>query len=103
MAIDSMVSSGCIISGSYIQHSLLFNNVVVHAGSVIEDTVVLPDVTIGERCRIKKTVIDKGAIIPDETIIGENAVKDAKRFYRSPEGVVLVTPDMLGQSLHHVR
>lgn len=103
MAVDSMISSGCIISGAHIQHSLLFNSVVVNAYAYIEDAVILPDVIVGEHCRIKKVVIDKGAIIPDGMVVGEDAVDDARRFYVSPEGVVLITPDMLGQSLHHGR
>lgn len=102
-AVDSMVSGGCIISGSSVRHSLLFSNVRVSSYSQVEDSVILPDVTIGERCRIRKTVIDKGCIIPDGTIIGENLEQDAKRFHISEGGVVLVCPEMLGQELHHVR
>ena len=103
MAVDSMIAGGCIISGAHIQHSLLFNNVVINTFSHIEDSVILPDVVVEEDCRIKKAVIDKGAIIPNATVIGEDLEKDAQRFYVSPEGVVLVTPDMLGDSLHHGR
>lgn len=102
-AVDSMVSGGCIISGGSVRHSLLFSNVRVSSYSQVEDSVILPDVTIGERCRIRKTVIDKGCIIPDGTIIGENLEQDAKRFHISEGGVVLVCPEMLGQELHHVR
>jgi len=103
MAVDSMIAGGCIISGAHIQHSLLFNNVTINACSRIEDAVILPDVVVGENCRIKRAVIDKGCIISDATIIGDNIETDAQRFYVSPEGIVLVTPDMLGQSLHHGR
>jgi len=103
MAVDSMVSGGCIISGASIRHSLLFSNVVVDAHTKIEDAVILPDVRIGERCILKKVIIDKGCKIPDGTIIGEDLALDAKRFHVSEGGVVLVTPDMLGDTLHHVR
>ncbi|WP_127477695.1 glucose-1-phosphate adenylyltransferase [Sulfurivermis fontis] len=102
-AVDSMVSGGCIISGGSVRHSLLFSNVRVNSYSQVEDSVILPDVIIGERCRIRKAVIDKRCIIPDGTIIGENLEQDAKRFHVSEGGVVLVCPDMLGQELHHVR
>ncbi|MEW6646851.1 MAG: glucose-1-phosphate adenylyltransferase [Pseudomonadota bacterium] len=102
-AVDSMVSGGCIISGGSVRHSLLFSNVRVSSYSQVEDSVILPDVTIGERCRIRKAVIDKGCIIPDGTIIGEDLEQDAKRFHVSEGGVVLVCPEMLGQELHHVR
>lgn len=103
MAVDSMVSGGCIISGATVRHSLLFSNVRVNSFSEIEDSVVLPDVEIGENCVIKKAVIDKGCIIPDGMEIGVNLAKDRDRFNVSPEGVVLVVPEMLGQEIHHVR
>jgi glucose-1-phosphate adenylyltransferase len=103
MAVDSMISGGCIISGAHIEHSLLFNNVIINAFSQIKDSVILPDVVVGKNCSIKRAVIDKGTIIPDGTIIGSDLQKDAERFYVSPEGIVLVTPDMLGESLHHGR
>ncbi|MEZ5448594.1 MAG: hypothetical protein R3E89_06175 [Thiolinea sp.] len=56
--------------------------------------------SIGRNCRLTKVIIDKGCIIPDGTVIGEDLEEDAKRFYVSPEGVVLVTPQMLGQELN---
>ena len=103
VAIDSMVSGGCIISGATVRHSLLFSNVRVEEYSVLQSTVVLPDVDIGKNCRIRNAVIDKGCIIPDGMVIGEDAAEDKKCFYVSPKGVILVTPDMLNQELHHVR
>lgn len=102
-AIDTMVSGGCIISGATVRHSLLFSNVRVEEYSVLHSTVVLPDVDIGRNCRIRNAVIDKGCIIPDGMVIGENIEEDKKRFYVTAKGVVLVTPDMLNQELHHVR
>ena len=101
MAIDSMVSGGCIVSGSTIRHSLLFSKVYVDSYSLVEDSVVLPNVKIGQNCRIKKAIIDKGCHIPDGTIIGENPHLDALNYQVSPEGVILVTPDMLNQHIHH--
>jgi glucose-1-phosphate adenylyltransferase len=103
MAVDSMVSGGCIISGSTVRHSVLFSNVEVHSYSLVEDAVVLPDVTIGRHCRLKKVVIDKGCVIPEGTVIGEDPEQDAKRYHVSPKGVVLVTPEMLGQNYRYVR
>lgn len=103
MAVDSMVSGGCIISGSTVRHSVLFSNVEVHSYSLVEDCVVLPDVQIGRHCRLKNVVIDKGCVIPEGTVIGEDLEQDAKRYYVSPKGVVLVTPDMLGQNYRYVR
>lgn len=103
MAVDSMVSGGCIISGAVVRHSLLFSNVVVHEQASVTDSVILPNVVINERARIQKAVIDKGCIIPEGMEIGFDPVADKARFEVSPNGVVLVTPDMIGQQLHMVR
>jgi glucose-1-phosphate adenylyltransferase len=103
MAVDSMVSGGCIISGATVRHSLLFSNVVVNSYSKVEDSVVLPDVEIGSNCKITRAIIDKGCIIPDGMEIGVDLAKDRDRFHVSPEGIVLVVPEMLGQELHYVR
>jgi len=103
MAVDSMVSGGCLISGSRIRHSLLFSDVKVNSYCEISDSVVLPDVVINRHCRLRRTIIDRGCHVPEGTVIGENLQEDAKRYYVSPKGVVLVTPEMLGQELHHVR
>ena len=102
-AIDSMVAGGCIVSGSDVRRSLLFSNVHVHSYTRIEDSVIFPEVDIGRGCVIKKAVIDKGCIIPPDTRIGEDAAVDAARFHVSKGGVVLVTPEMLGQRLHYAR
>jgi len=102
MAVDTMLSGGCLITGATVRHSVLFSNVRIHSFSEIEDSVVLPDVEIRRGCRIKRCVIDKGTRIPEETVIGEDPVEDARRFYVSENGIVLVTPEMLGQKLHAV-
>lgn len=102
MAVDSLVSGGCIISGAKINNSLLFSNVRVEEHSRIESTVVLPNVTIGRNCDINHAIIDRGCEIPDGMIIGKDEEEDRKRFFISPKGVVLVTPEMLGQQIHQV-
>lgn len=102
-AVDSLVSGGCIISGSEVKRSLLFSNVRVNSYCKVTDSVILPDVNIGRHCRISKAIIDKTCQIPPHTIIGENLEEDRKRFYVSPGGVVLVTPDSLGQPVHFAR
>ncbi len=102
-AIDSMVSGGCLISGATVRRSLLFSNVHVHSYTEVNESVILPDVDVGENCRITKAIIDKGCKIPSGTVIGEDPKADAERFYVSEEGVVLVVPEMLGQELHYVR
>ena len=103
MAVDSMVSGGCIISGSKISHSLLFSNVRVNSYSLVEDSVILPDVNIGQNCVIKNAVIDKGTEIADGTSIGVDPKEDAKLYRVSEKGIVLVTPDMIGPKKHYVR
>jgi glucose-1-phosphate adenylyltransferase len=102
-AVDSMVSGGCVISGATVRHSLLFSNVRVNSYTILEDTIVLPQANIGRNCRITKAIIEKGCEIPEGTIIGENLAEDKKKYYVSEGGVVLVTPEMLGQKLHFVR
>lgn len=99
-AINSMVSGGCIVAGAELRGSLLFSNVRVETHALVEDSVILPNVRIGHRCRIRRAVIDKGCMLPDDTIIGHDREQDLKRFHVSSGGVVLVTPDMLGQPLH---
>ena len=101
MAVDSMVSGGCIVSGSSVKRSLLFSNVHVHSFCQIRDSVIFPDVEIGRNCRIRRAVIDKRCIIPPGTSIGYEQAEDARRFHVTPRGVVLVTPEMLGQQAHH--
>jgi glucose-1-phosphate adenylyltransferase len=103
MAVDSMVSGGCIISGAVLRRSLLFSDVKVNSYARLLDSVVLPQVDIGRNCRISKAVIDKGCIIPEGTVIGEDPEEDNRRFYVTERGVVLVTPEMLGQTIHQFR
>jgi glucose-1-phosphate adenylyltransferase len=104
IAIDSMVSAGSIVSGAKIKRSLLFSNVKVNSYSDVQESVVLPDVEIGRMCRIRRCIIDRGAVIPNDTVLGEDLEADRKRGFRVTDtGLVLVTPDMLGQKLHFTR
>lgn len=100
MAVDAMVSGGCLISGAKVVNSLLFSNVKVNSYSSLEDAVILPDVEIGRHCHLKRVVVDKGCSIPPQTVIGQDLTADAKRFYVTEQGIVLVTPEMLGQPFH---
>lgn len=98
MAVDSMVSGGCIISGSLINRSILFSEVRVHSYSEIEYTVILPKVKVGRHCKIRNAIIDRGCEIPDNTTIGYDAEQDRANGFRvTDKGVVLVTRGMLGQ------
>ncbi len=99
-AIDSLVSAGCIISGARLKRSMVFFGCHIENYSLVKDSVILPKVSIGRNCRISRAVIDKATVIPDNTVIGENLVEDAKRFHVTKEGIVLVTPEMMGQNLY---
>jgi glucose-1-phosphate adenylyltransferase len=101
-AVDSIVAEGCIISGANIEHSMLSSNVRVEDHSYIKNSIILPNVSIGKNCRIINTIVDKECIIPDGTIIGEDLAEDERRFDLSSEGVILVEPEMLGQSIHQI-
>jgi len=104
MAVDSMVSSGCVISGAKVRHSLLFSNVRVNSYSYVKDAVILPDVDVGRNCEIHRSIIDRGCRLPEGLTLGLDPQADAERgFYVSEGGVTLVTPEMLGQEIHHVR
>jgi glucose-1-phosphate adenylyltransferase len=102
-AVDSLVSGGCIISGACVKQSLLFSDVRVNSYSNVEGSVILPKVSIGRYATVIRAVIDKGCVIPDGMQIGVNHDEDRKRFYVSEKGITLVTPEMLGQSIHHSR
>ena len=104
MAVDSMVSGGCIISGAQLKRSLLFSNVKIHSYAEVVDSVILPDVEIGQHARINKAIIDRGCTLEESMVIGEDHEADKKRGFRVTEqGVVLVTPDMLNQPTHAQR
>ena len=103
MAVDSLVSGGDIISGSTVKRSLLFSKVNVHSYAVVEDSVILPGVDIGRGAKLRRVVIDKHCRIPPGMTIGFDADEDRKRFQVSEKGVTLVTPEMLGQSVHFIR
>ncbi len=95
ITINTMVSGGCIVSGSTVSNSVLFSNVRVHSFCVVDQAVLLPEVTVGRHCRLSRVVVDRGCHLPDGLVIGENAELDAQRFERTANGVVLVTADML--------
>jgi glucose-1-phosphate adenylyltransferase len=97
MAVNSMVAGGCIISGAYVNQSLLSSDVRIEESSSIESSVLLPSVTIGRRCKITRAILDEGCVIPDGLQIGQDLVADAKRFFVTKRGVTLVTQDMLRQ------
>ena len=95
MTFNTIVSGGCIVSGSSVSNSVLFSGVRIHSFCDITEAVLLPDVEIGRGARLKKVVIDRGCTIPDDMVIGEDPAADAARFERTEAGVTLVTREML--------
>jgi glucose-1-phosphate adenylyltransferase len=97
LAINSMFAGGTIVNGSFITSSVLFPNVRVGSFCTLDQAVVFPQVEIGAGCRLRRVIIDKGCQLPEGMVIGENADEDARRFYRTEQGIVLVTKEMLAR------
>lgn len=98
MALSSLVSGDCIISGSEIHRSLLFSGVLCRSYSHLNEAVVLPECVIGRHANLSKVVIDRGVKIPAGLVVGEDPVLDASRFHRSESGICLITQDMLDRA-----
>jgi glucose-1-phosphate adenylyltransferase len=97
MTVNTLVSGGCIVSGSHVASSVFFSNVRVDSFCKIEQAVVLPGVTIERNCRIRKVVIDRGCVLREGLVVGEDPAADAARFERTDGGVVLITREMLAR------
>jgi glucose-1-phosphate adenylyltransferase len=94
-AVSSLVSGDCIVSGSAVSNSLLFTGCRTHSYSSLEYVVALPQVIVNRKAQLKKCVIDRGVVIPEGLVVGEDPEEDAKWFRRSEGGVVLITREML--------
>ena len=94
-AVDSLVSGGCIVSGGTVRRSILFHGVKVGDGSLVEDSVVLPNVSIGRGVTLRRTIIDKRCVLPDGFTAGIDPVQDRTRLHLTERGICLVTPQML--------
>jgi glucose-1-phosphate adenylyltransferase len=94
-AVSSLVSGGCIVSGSSIHRSLLFTGVHTHSYATVEGGVVLPYADIGRHARLRNVVVDRGVRIPEGLVVGEDPVLDAARFRRSDRGICLITQPMI--------
>jgi glucose-1-phosphate adenylyltransferase len=96
-AVSSLVSGGCIVSGASLKKSLLFTGVRLNSFSTIEEAVIMPYVEVGRNAILKKVVIDRGVIIPDGLVVGEDPVLDASRFRRTESGICLITAPMIAK------
>ncbi len=95
MAISSMVSGGCVISGTEVRNSLLFTQVHTNSYAVLDHSVVLPQVVVNRSARLRKCVVDRGVIIPKGMVVGEDPVEDAKFFRVTEKGTTLITQPMV--------
>ncbi len=100
MAVDSLVASGCIVSGATVRRSILFSKVRVGEGTLVEDSLVLPDTVIGRGVTLKRVVVDKRCVLPDGFTAGVHPDADRARFHVTARGVTLITPSMLGMRSH---
>jgi len=90
MAISSMVSGGCIISGTEVRNSCLFTNVRTNSYAVLDHAVVLPNVVVNRRARLRKVVVDASVVIPEGLVVGEDPTEDAKWFRVTDQGTTLI-------------
>jgi glucose-1-phosphate adenylyltransferase len=95
VALSSLVSGGCIVSGGFVQDSLLFSRSRVHSHAVLHEAVILPNADIGEGAHLRKVVVDRDCRVPPGLVAGENPKEDALRFHRTPKGVTLISQRML--------
>jgi len=101
-AADSLVSGGCIVSGAALRRSVLFSGVRVHSYSSVEDSVILPHADIARNAVLRRVVLDSQCRVPAGMRIGVDPDEDRRRFHVTAGGITLVTPEMLGQNIHHV-
>jgi glucose-1-phosphate adenylyltransferase len=92
-SLDSMISAGCIISGSTIRGSVLCPNVRVHSFCVVEDSILMPGVRVGRHARVRRAIVDRDVFIPRGAYIGFNEAEDRKRHTVTDSGIVVVTKD----------
>jgi glucose-1-phosphate adenylyltransferase len=88
-ALDSLVASGCIISG-IVRNSILSHSVIISSWAEVDESVIFDNVRVGRYSRIKKAIVDKNNVIPPNTEIGYRPKEDAKRFTVTPRGITVV-------------
>ena len=93
MAINSVISAGCIVSGAGVRNSVLSQNVRVNSYADVESSVIFSHVNIGRHCRIRRAIIDRDVHIPEGTVIGYDQTEDKKNYFVTPSGLTVVTRD----------
>ena len=92
-ALDSVISAGCIISGSRISGSVLCPNVRVHSFCTVDQSILMPGVRVGRHAQIRRAIIDRDVFIPRGALIGYNEEEDRQRHTVTDRGIVVVTTD----------
>jgi glucose-1-phosphate adenylyltransferase len=90
LALDSLISGGCVVSGGKVQRSILSPNVIINSHTEVYDSILMEGVNVGKYARIKKAIIDKDVAIPEGTVIGYDLEEDKKRFFVTESGIVVV-------------
>jgi glucose-1-phosphate adenylyltransferase len=103
VAVDSLVSGGCVVSGATVKRSVLFSDVHVADYARVEDSVILPNVRIGRNAVLKRAIVDRRCVIPEGFQVGIDPLQDRQRFEVSERGIALVTPESLGQRVFRPR
>jgi glucose-1-phosphate adenylyltransferase len=93
-ATDSLVSEGCIISGGYVNRSILSPRVRINSYSLVEDSILFEDVNVGRHCKIRRCIIDKHVDVPPGTTIGYDPEEDKRRFQVTDSGIVVIPKGM---------
>jgi glucose-1-phosphate adenylyltransferase len=99
MAVSSVISGDCIVSGASLKRSLVFTGARINSYSTLDEVVMLPDCMVGRNARLARCVVDAGVVIPEGLVVGDDPVLDAKRFRVSEKGIALITQDMI-KKLH---
>ena len=97
MAVSSVVSGGCVVSGGYVERSMMFSHSRVNSYALVRDSLLFPECDIGRGVRLSKCIVERGLQLPEGLVVGENPEEDARRFRRTEGGVVLITEPMLKQ------
>jgi glucose-1-phosphate adenylyltransferase len=90
LAIDSVVSGGCILSGGVVRNSVLARGVKVHTGAVVDDSIILDNCDIGRRSRVRRAILDKNVRLPEDTLVGYDLEKDRKLYHVTESGLVVI-------------
>ncbi len=97
MAVSSLIAGNCIVSGASLKRSALFTGVRVNSYSRLEEAVILPETRIARNVSLRKVVVDRGVVIPEGLVVGEDPELDARRFRRTESGICLITQTMIDQ------